>query len=484
MSRSTAALLVLAVYCVALICIATWGTRRTHTANDFFLASRRMDTWLVALSHVANASPLWLLFVIAGAAFAWGLAAVWICVAVVGGYILNMFYVAPRLRALSVGQGSVTLVQVLSAGVGDRVQPLVVRSAALILGITLLLEIGAVLHTASDAFATGFGFDASTFSITAMIVIVAATLVGGYWSTSLNDALQVGLVLLIVALTSSLAFMVRDDVEQFRIALQALGPASTDWFGGRSGVVAIAFVLGVAGFGFALPGQPHAVQRFMGARDERTLRIARWIALPCIMLLLGGMLLSGWGAAVLYAGLETPEQALLVLAERALPPQLSAVIVTLLLCVLVAAIANRLLVLASSLAADLKRPTAQLSFEWARVVLVLCAIVALCFALYAHDSLLNQALFAFSALGAAFGPLLLVLLAGKRVRPGSTLGAMWAGFTLTLLFHLLPDAPGDFLERVLPFVASLGIALTGGERRRNPDRADRAEQTVHDRIPI
>ena len=61
---------------------------------------------------------------------------------------------------------------------------------------------------------------------------------------------------------------------------------------------------------------------------------------------------------------------------------------------------------------------------------------------------------------------------------------MWAGAILSWLFHLLPDSPGDFLERILPFVAALGIALTGGERRNNPDRADRAQETVHDRVPI
>ncbi|MET0660940.1 MAG: hypothetical protein ABW110_22605, partial [Steroidobacteraceae bacterium] len=64
------------------------------------------------------------------------------------------------------------------------------------------------------------------------------------------------------------------------------------------------------------------------------------------------------------------------------------------------------------------------------------------------------------------------------------IGAMSAGFMLVCVFHAMPDAPGDFLERVLPFVAGLGIALSGGERRRNPDRADRAEETVHDRLPI
>jgi len=111
-------------------------------------------------------------------------------------------------------------------------------------------------------------------------------------------------------------------------------------------------------------------------------------------------------------------------------------------------------------------------------------LLATCLVAYEPVSLLNQWLFAYNVMGASFGPLLLVRLTGKRVRPGSTLGAMWAGCILTVLFHLLPDSPGDILERVFPFVASLGIALTGGDRRRNPDRADRAQDTVHDRVPI
>ena len=105
-------------------------------------------------------------------------------------------------------------------------------------------------------------------------------------------------------------------------------------------------------------------------------------------------------------------------------------------------------------------------------------------ALFAPLSVLDQSLLAFTVVGAAFGPLVIVRVAGKRIRPGSALGAMWAGTLLTLVFHLLPDSPGDFLERVLPFFAALGIALGGGERRANPDRADRAQETVHDRVPI
>jgi sodium/proline symporter len=154
------------------------------------------------------------------------------------------------------------------------------------------------------------------------------------------------------------------------------------------------------------------------------------------------------------------------------------------LAAVAASVMGQLLVVASLVAADLKRPNASTSITVGHVTTVLATIAAACFALYAPTRLLEQSLLALTVLGAAFGPLVIVRVAGKRIRPGAALGAMWAGTILTLLFHLLPDSPGDFLERVLPFVAALGIALTGGERRNNPDRADRAQETVHDRVSI
>jgi sodium/proline symporter len=166
-----------------------------------------------------------------------------------------------------------------------------------------------------------------------------------------------------------------------------------------------------------------------------------------------------------------------------LPPWLAAILVIGILAAVVFGVGSLLLVVASAVAVDLKRSSAPLSAPWAKACVVFAAIAAVGVALRA-PGLADHSLFAFTTLGAALGPLMLVRLSGKRIRPGSTLGAMWSACLLSLLFHLLPDSPGDFLERVLPFVAALGIALSGGERRRNPDRADRAQETVHDRIPI
>jgi Na+/proline symporter len=214
------------------------------------------------------------------------------------------------------------------------------------------------------------------------------------------------------------------------------------------------------------------------------LRLAGWLALAMIALLLGVVVLCGWAANILYAGLSRPELSMFAIADRALPPGVAAVIVAALIAAIIANLGSHLLALGTSLAIDTRKVNAPLSLAWNRVAMVFAAVCVVLSTLFAPATVFEHAMFGYAAIGACFGPLLLVRVSGKRVRPGATLGAMWSGFLLSLLFHLLPDSPGDFLERVLPFVTSLGIALTGGERRRNPDRADRSQETVHDRIPI
>jgi len=224
--------------------------------------------------------------------------------------------------------------------------------------------------------------------------------------------------------------------------------------------------------------------RLLAVKDDAASRRAGWLAFAWTIIVLASVIVAGWCARLLYDGLQHPEQAFYALAIRLLPPWLGALFVMTLFAALVLSLASPMLALASQLSLDLRRSTSAHSISLTRVLLALVAVATIFTATLMPINILDHALLAFTAIGASFGPLLLVRLSGKRLRPGSVLGAMWAGFTLSVLFHLLPDSPGDFLERFLPFVAALGIALSGGERRRNPDRADRAQETVHDRIPI
>jgi sodium/proline symporter len=484
MTRSATALLTLLVFAAAVLVIAAWAGRRTHGAADFAIANRRLGAWSLGLGYCSAAVNPWLMLILGASAFSWGLAAVWVWAAIVVGCIVNLWFVAPRVRALSASQGSVTLTQAISAESGDRLMPLVVRSATLI-GVTLLLLQATVLLRAGSLFLVeDFGFGLERSVILAVILVTVCGFAGGLRAISALDGLQMGVVLVVAGFLMLPALAAGGSFEELRASFAILGPEATDWFAGKRGVVAIALVAGAAGLGLAMIGQPQAVVRLMAARDDLTLRRARWIALTLLLLTTGAVAFCAWCASILYAGLERPELALPAIATRILPPSLAAMLVLGLVMSIVLNTGSQLLAIATSLSVDLRRASAPLSLPWMRAALPGAAALAICAALLTVANPSSLAVFAYTALGASFGPLLLVRVAGKRIRPGSALGAMWAGFVLSVLFHLLPDSPGDFLERVLPFIAALGIALTGGERRRNPDRADRSQETVHDRVPI
>jgi sodium/proline symporter len=484
MARSSVVTLVLLAFVALLLVMATWAARRTHHAADYLIASRRLGVWLTAFGFIGNATNAWTLLLLGAAAFTWGLSAIWLWAAMLFGALISMWYVAPRLQSVAAAQNSTTVTQVISADAGDRLQPLITRSAAFIALVFLLLQISIALRAAATLLQVDSAYDLNTSVFVFAAVVAGCVLAGGLRAASLCDAVQV-IVMLVAALLLPLpAIVFLASWDSLLSSLAVLGPATSDWFGGKSGVVALAFAVGAFGLGFAVPGQPHAMVRFLAAKDEAVLRRARWIALAWMVVSLGAVLICGWCARLLYDGLQHPEQALFALARRLLPPSIAAVFVTSLVWAIVLSTASPMLAIASQFAVEFRRAAAPLSLAWSRFAVVVTAILAIIVSLFIPLGLVEQGLLALTALGAAFGPLLLVRLSGKRIRPGSALGAMWAGFILTLLFHLLPDSPGDFLERVLPFVAALGIALTGGERRRNPDRADRSQETVHDRVPI
>lgn len=484
MTRSSVIQLVLIAFLIAIAAAAGWSRQRTHHAADHLLANRRLDGWLAAFGFVGSTTNAWTVMIVSAAAFTAGISAVWLAAGFVGGALLSQLFVAPRLRTMAAGQDCATLTQFINADAGDRMQPALVRSAALIAVVLLTVQVAMIVRVAADLLNMDSGFSTAMMATISVVAVVWCVLVGGVRAATLCDVVQVGGIGIAALLLPVAGLVALGSSEMLMSGLKSVGPTTGDWLAGKSGVVALALVGGALGVAFANPGQPHAMVRLMAVREGRSFTLSRWIAPLLMCLVLAAALVSGWCARVLYDGLQQPHLALYALATRLLPPMLAAIFVAILFAALMLSIASPMLAMASQCAVDLRRSLALLSSGWTRFALAIVALVCLAVALSVPIDPTKHALLPIIGLGAAFSPLLLVRVSGKRVRPGSALGAMWSGFTLAMIFHFLPDSPGDFLEHVLPFVAALGIALSGGERRRNPDRADRAQETVHDRIPI
>ena len=108
MTNTTAILSTLIIYKIVLIVIGIWANKRTRTTSDYFLGGRKLGPWVAALSASASSSSAWTLLGVSGAAYLWGLPAIWLFPATVSGFIINWFYIAPKLSVYGKKIGAIT----------------------------------------------------------------------------------------------------------------------------------------------------------------------------------------------------------------------------------------------------------------------------------------------------------------------------------------------------------------------------------------
>jgi sodium/proline symporter len=471
-------------FCIALLLVFAVALRkRLQLGDDFVLGRRRLTARLGSIAVSMNGVPTWWLLLLVATAYANGGAAIWIALALVGGVILGGWSLAPRLRARSQMQQSTTISQLFAGDVGEKRHVMLLRSAAFIAIVSLGLTFTAQLQLISTLLADALAVSREIVIVTTILFLCVALLLAGFWLTVVSDAAQIALFLLGGVISFIALFIANIHVAN----AAAVWPHDT-WFAGHTGVLTISFLVGTAFLIGDAAGQSSLLTRFMACKDDADLLSARRRAVIFAAITSLLAVAIGWLARSLSSSDPPSIETFTDVLQRALSPKFAAVLMFSVLIAFVAAMSNGLLAVASHFANDFRRISGSLTLTRCRWALVIAALSAGVAALYlpqvTPQANFDRMLFGWHAMGAAFGPLVIVRLSGKRIRPGSTLGALWAGFLLTVIFHLMPSTPGELLERSLPFTASLGIALSGGERRRNPDRADRGERTIHDRLPI
>lgn len=97
----------------------------------------------------------------------------------------------------------------------------------------------------------------------------------------------------------------------------------------------------------------------------------------------------------------------------------------------------------------------------ARLAVFAVALAAVLLAWLLPESIFSRVLFAWNALGAAFGPVVVARLLGWRLKSWSVPTAICTGFLLTVVFYSLPDGPGDLWERGVPFLVATVTLFLG-----------------------
>lgn len=457
----------LIAYQLLMLGIGWWASKRNADGEDFYLGGRKLGGLVAALSASASSSSAWSLLGVSGAAFAWGLPGIWLIPATLTGFIINWVWIAPRLRRQSRETGAVTLTEFLAGPRGDPGRRAILWLGSIVILFSFTFYVASQFQAAGTTFASVLDISEDAAILLGAGVVLVYVWLGGFWAASVTDSVQ-GMLMVVSALVLPiLALWAVGGTGPLIDNLLAGGHGGSLLWTGQPGLAAgLGFVMGLFGIGLGYPGQPHVVNRFMAASGEQAIRRGRIIAIAWAVVIYCGMVLLGWCGRLLVSEPGNGEQVLFVLAAMLLPSVLAGVMVSAILSAIMSTADSQLLVAASSASHDLRDGNAHdaTSLRRARWVVILVGLLAVMLAILFPEKIFTRVLFAWQALAASFGPLLVVTLWRGPVRHHLRIAALSTGFVLTVALSWTTDTPGDWLERYLPMGLALVLALAGSRK--------------------
>jgi sodium/proline symporter len=460
MEKTTIVAVTLVAYKLLLIGIGFWASKRNKDEEDFFLGGRGLGPVVAAISYSSSASSAWTLLGLSGAAYVLGVSVVWIAAGSITGMLVAWYWIGQRLMTHSRERNQITLTDFLADDSEGGFRKGIVGVSSLIVIVSFTFYVAAQFQGAGNTFSSSFGLSMNSSIIMGAFIIMVYTLLGGFWAVSVTDTVQGSLMGFTAILLPAVAYTQVGGLDGFISGLREVStPEQLSWTAGNAGLLAVGVIIGGLSIGFGTYGQPHLLVRFMALRDARALRQARIITIIWYLVVFSGMCFLGLVGHILHPAIANPETIFFVLTDSLFSPVLSAVLLAAVLSAIMSTADSQLLVAASAIAHDLGlgKGSAQRNLLISRLTIVALVVFAVIVSIYLPEKIFSRVLFAWIALGSAFGPTLFMRLAKVSLHPSGVLLSIITGFTLAVIFYLLPNTPGDILERLAPFSAGLAI---------------------------
>ena len=469
MTKVQIVIAVLAAYKLLLILVGYWASKRTKDTDDFFLGGRQLGPIVAAISYSSSASSAWTLLGVSGFAYVNGLSTIWVVAGSVTGMLVAWYWIAPRLMCYSREHNHITLTDFLAHDSAGSQRQAIVWAASVIIIISFVFYVAAQFQGAGNTFASTFALPMNESIILGAFIIMVYTMMGGFWAVSVTDTIQGSLMALTAIVLPVAALLQVGGIMGFLHGLkQVSSVAKLSLTAGNTGLFAVGILLGGLSIGIGTYGQPHLLVRFMALRDEKAMRQARLITIFWYLLVFLGMYFVGLVGHLFHYTLENPETIFFVLTDSLFSPVVSAIVFAAVLSAIMSTADSQLLVAASTIAHDLglakRNPQSMLLVS--RLTIMGLVIASVLVAIYMPAKIFSRVLFAWIALGSAFGPIVFLRLAGASLKPAVTFVSIIIGFSLAVILSFMPDTLGTWLERLAPFVVAFFVLYCFGRQQK------------------
>jgi sodium/proline symporter len=461
---------VVIVYLLVLLILGAWGSRDSKSMAGYYVAGKKLPSWVIAFSSNSTGESAWLLLGLTGMGYLIGIHAMWIAIGEVLGVVLAWTLVALPFKEYTDRYDSITVPDYLESRFQDGRHLLRIASFVVIFSMVTAYT-AAQLTASGKAFSSFLGTSYTAGVLIGTGVVLFYTSVGGFKAVAYSDLLQ-GLlmfggllVLPIVGIASvggwgELTSLLRAIDPNLLLPFGGLGHSIEGW------VSALSFI----GIGFAFLGAPQLLTRFMAARDREQILEGRWIAIVCIIVFDTGAILGGMAGRVLFPGLADSETILPTMSLELFPALFAGLYLVVVLAAIMSTVDSLLILASSAVVRDVIQQILHPRISEGRLSLygklttVVIGGAALVFALGEVRMIFWFVLFAWSGLASAFTPVVLCSLFWKRTTRAGALAGMVAGF-LTAIFWVLffKDSFFDLYEMIPGFLAgffaTIGVSL-------------------------
>lgn len=472
MSSTTIVLITLIIYKLGLIGVGLWASRRVTSEQDFFLADHSngggLGAWVAGLSYAASTSSAWVLLGFTGTVFTKGMVGLWLVPGIFFGYVMTWFIIGPRLNADTQVRGHLTIIDFITADMDAAWK----RKVGFICGVMILFCFIFYMSPQFQAAANGlneiFGLGIVESILLGAFVIVLYCLLGGFWAASVTDAFQALVMMLACILVPIAAVNAAGGFGAIVDTLHAHEPRQYFSFTGEAvGLAGVGVAMGLFGTGFGAMGQPQLLNRIMAVKSASERRKGALITIGWGVVIYTGLVCLALSARALQMDVDG-EKLFFAAAESFLPPIVAGIVIAAVLSAVMSTVDSLLLAAASAVSHDMgftyDSPKQALFFG--RVAMVVIAILAVLLTLFLPKDIFSRVLFSWVALGAAFGPSILVKCLGWRVKSAYVFAAIIIGFFIAVIFANISGTSADMVEKWGSWIVGLTLLLVGRERRK------------------
>ena len=447
------------VYVGIMLWIGYTVSRSTYSPADFFLANRSLKAWVTAVSSTASSESAWAVLGTVGLAYKDGLSALWFFPGCLLGYALNWFFVAERLRKHSREKKTLTIPDYLETHFTDNTHLIRIISVIIIFAC-MMAYIAAQFLAIGKTFDAIFGIPHLASIPIGGTIIIIYTMMGGFRAVAWTDFIQ-GLIMVVGLVVLSLAAVL--ELGGFSVIAQKVNeaaPTALTLMGGKTIPVFLGSMVGLLGIGLGYPGQPHVITRYMAAKDSKTIKKGMWIAFGWGTLMYSSAILLGICGQVLFPGLADAEHLFPIAAENLLPVFFTAIVLTGVLAAIMSTVSSQIIVAASAIAHDIYNKVIHVSLtssqiiKISRLTIFAIGLGAMLVALMDTRVIFWFVLFAWSGLGASFGPVILFTLYSKKITRNGAIGGMLTGFFTTIVWKTAGLSDTIIYELVPAFLLS------------------------------